>query len=183
MDYKTWAFNCRFYLQKKKKNWSKFFFNFSLVTLKNYGRLDTWNPLFIFCFYIEKKLAVWVHLLGYLLRKRKQSLFLCLAVQAIVLLYFIRGIFTVSKTNIFRCFPNTLNITFTSQIFFICTLFSYNKFWKQLKMLFQNPWGMLNFCIFSKIKYKPSGWAINLGDEYQSFLMSIFLLFIACDEG
>lgn len=121
-------------------------------------------------------MAVWVHLLGYLLRKRKQSLFLCLVVQAIVFLYFIRWIFTVSKTKIFRCFPNTLNITFTFQMFFICTLFSYNNFENSWKCYFKIPWSMLNFCIFSKIKYKPCGWAINLGDKYQSFLISIFLL-------
>lgn len=121
-------------------------------------------------------MAVWVHLLGYLLRKRKQSLFLCLVVQAIVFLYFIRWIFTVSKTKIFRCFPNTLNITFTFQMFFICTRFSYNNFENSWKCYFKIPWSMLNFCIFSKIKYKPCGWAINLGDKYQSFLISIFLL-------
>ena len=78
--------------------------------------------------------------------------------------------------NFHRLKDQNFSLFSTFQMFFICTLFSYNNFENSWKCYFKIPWSMLNFCIFSKIKYKPCGWAINLGDKYQSFLISIFLL-------
>ena len=41
---------------------------------------------------------------------------------------------------------------------------------------------MFNPCIFSDIKESSRGWAMNLGDEYQNFLIFIALM-IAGGEG
>ena len=72
---------------------------------------------------------------------------------------------------------------FVSHTFFLITKKQQRKIWFHvLKIYAKIALSTLNLFIFSDIKERSCGWAMNMGDEYQNFYIFIHLL-IAGDEG